>query len=168
MLIEAVNAPVTCRWADGELTLKPGEPTYLPDERGKKLLAKAGARVRQVQPTDWLTRWRELAQVTGGLLPDDPRVNPVLSVLADCDRAHRLGDLHGFQRAAARVHRLMQFAPGSTVCWDGTVNHRLTLLGPAPVEFVHFADGRLQVCVVWQGNWRLVSEAIVKEIRDPK
>jgi hypothetical protein len=117
---------------------------------------------------DWLTRWRELAQVTSGLEADDPRTTPVLATLAECQRAHEAGDMDAFTKAAARVRRLMQFAPGATIRWEGRVNHRRMVLGPAVIEYVHHADGKLYVFVVWKGIERWVSETIITKIEGPK
>lgn len=120
-----------------------------------------------LQMSDWLSRWRGLATATSGLLPDDPRVDPALRGLANCDRCYRDGDLDGFRKGAERVRWLMQFAPGATVRWKGSVDHRLCLLGPATVEHVHHDDGKLYVFVVWKDLGRWVSEAIITTIEEP-
>ena len=51
MLIEAVNRPILCRFPGGEFRLEPGKPIDVPDERAKRLLNKAGNKVRMVPPT---------------------------------------------------------------------------------------------------------------------
>lgn len=59
MLIEAVDHPILCRFPGGEIRLEPGKPIDVPDERAKRLLNKAGNKVRMVIPTiqhgDWVT-----------------------------------------------------------------------------------------------------------------
>jgi hypothetical protein len=50
MLIEAVAKPLTYRWPAGEVRLLPGQPINLPAERARKLLARAGSKVRVVTP----------------------------------------------------------------------------------------------------------------------
>lgn len=51
MIVEAIGESFTYRWPGGEVRLKPGEPVDLPDERAKRLLAKAPGRVRVVPPS---------------------------------------------------------------------------------------------------------------------
>lgn len=48
MRIEAVGKSFIYRWPDGEVHLQVGVPIDLPDERAKRLLSKAGNRVRLV------------------------------------------------------------------------------------------------------------------------
>ena len=61
MLIEAVEAPIRYKWPEGEILLVPGQPVNLPEERARKLLAKAGNKVRlvgdhllQIQVGQWV------------------------------------------------------------------------------------------------------------------
>jgi hypothetical protein len=119
------------------------------------------------QAADWLVRWRDLTQVRDGLLQDDPRANPVLSALSDCDRCYKAQDLDGFTKGAAGARRLMCFVPGATIRWQGIANQRFMILGPATVEYVHHDDGKLYVFVVWQGIERWVSETSIMQIERP-
>jgi hypothetical protein len=48
MLVEAVKDGFVYRWPGGEVRLEPGKPIELPDDRAKRLLAKAAGRVRVV------------------------------------------------------------------------------------------------------------------------
>jgi hypothetical protein len=48
--IECIGAPFTYRWPGGEVHLAPGKPIELPDARAKRLLAKAGDKVRAITP----------------------------------------------------------------------------------------------------------------------
>ena len=48
MLIEATGKPFTYRWPDGEVRLEFGRPVELPEDRARKLLAKAPSKVRVV------------------------------------------------------------------------------------------------------------------------
>ncbi len=50
MLIEATQRPLTVRFPDQEILLEPGKPVDLPMDRARRLLAKAGAKVRVVDP----------------------------------------------------------------------------------------------------------------------
>lgn len=132
-------------------------------------MVKAAGRVPEPGSHDWwIFRWRDLAKATDGLLPDDPRLNPVLDALAVCDRHYKEADIKSFTKGAERVRRLMLFTPGATVRWEGTLNHRRTTLGPAIVEHVHVDDGRLIVFVVWKGLPRWISECIITKIEGPK
>ena len=49
MIVEALE-PLTYRWPDGEVRLEPGKPVSIPDERARRLLAKAQGKVRPVEP----------------------------------------------------------------------------------------------------------------------
>lgn len=110
--------------------------------------------------------WRELAQMTSGLEAEDPRVTPVLSALAACEVCDKAGDRSGFEHAAERVKRLMQFVPGAHVQWRGSEGHRLKVLGPAPVEHVHCSEGQLWVWTAWKGQGRWVPEHIITAMED--
>jgi hypothetical protein len=113
----------------------------------------------------WTEQWRELAQVKDGLLPDDPRAAPVLSVLAECDGCYKAANLDGFMNASKRVLRLMQFIPEAQVWWEGEcMPHRLGSIGPAVVEQVICSDGRLWVWCTWDKTGRWVSESIITKI----
>jgi hypothetical protein len=52
---------------------------------------------------EWLSHWRELAQVTYGITGDDPRYEPVLRWLDVCDAAFVMGSWAAFQEAAEQV-----------------------------------------------------------------
>lgn len=72
---------------------------------------------------DWLAEWRELADKTAGLLPDDPRRGPVLDGLGRCDEAFLANDYHRFVIEKAAVLRSMSETAensGMRLC-DGTV-----------------------------------------------
>ncbi len=110
MLIEAVEEPVTYRWPSGEIRLEPGCPVYLPESRALRLLAKAQGRVRLAEPAnpEWLAEWRTLARITDGVTGDEPRFQPAMAALEQCDVAFLAGDWPAFQRAAAQVWRAVQ------------------------------------------------------------
>ena len=48
MLIEAVESPIRYQWPGGSIQLLPGKPVQVDEERGKKVLAKCGSKVRLV------------------------------------------------------------------------------------------------------------------------
>lgn len=117
----------------------------------------------------WVLEWNGLSKVTDGVLPDDPRVAPVLDALAVCDRLYQTADLDGFTKASQRVYWVMQFVPGARVWWEDEYrSHRLGVLGAATVEQVICSEGRLWVWVFWQGIGRWVSESIITKIEGPK
>ncbi len=111
MLIEAVEEPVTYRWPSGEIRLEPGCPVYLPESRALRLLAKAQGRVRLAEPVgpDWLAEWRTLARITNGIRADDPRFQPAMTALEQCDRAYLAGDWPAFQQAAQQVRQAVEW-----------------------------------------------------------
>lgn len=48
--------------------------------------------------TRWHSAYREIARITYGLMPDDPRLGKVLAAIDECDRAFFRGDWSGFQQ----------------------------------------------------------------------
>ena len=194
MWLKAINRPVRYRWPGGELLFRPGCAVPVPDDRGRKILAKCGDAVQPVQaleigkvvtirrmngkehlaiveeavdvqdrpgllsgiwywcsfdgqagwsheslvvnpaprcrhcdgvrfwwkktvvqcaacfpprPEEWCNAWRELASVTAGMLPEDPRVDPVLTALAECEAAFVQGSYPAFQQTVVKVKRIM-------------------------------------------------------------
>ena len=106
MKLEATGRAITYRWPGGEVRLERGKPVELPDERAKRLLAKAGQKVRIVashSSADWLTRWREVATITDGITKNDVRFNSVMLALDECDAAFVHGDWDAFEAAVAKV-----------------------------------------------------------------
>ncbi len=57
--------------------------------------------------TDWRTTWRELAALTYGITPEDPRLAGVMATLYQCDAAYRNGNGVAFRHAAEQVRRAM-------------------------------------------------------------
>ena len=49
------------------------------------------------QQLDWRSTWRDIAQLSSGLEPGDPRLHAVREAIADCERAYARGDLQSFQ-----------------------------------------------------------------------
>ncbi len=72
MIVEAVAESFTYRWPGGEIRLEPGKPIELPDERAKRLLAKAAGLVRvvppSIQPGDRITWTRGDGTTPSGLV----------------------------------------------------------------------------------------------------
>ena len=61
MMLEAVGNAFTYRWPGGEVHLTPGQAVVLPEDRARRLLAKAGGRVRRVElpvPVVGRIQWR--------------------------------------------------------------------------------------------------------------
>ncbi len=55
------------------------------------------------QQPDWRSAWRDIAQLSSGLEPGDPRLHPVREAIADCEAAYAMGDLPAFQHARTGV-----------------------------------------------------------------
>ena len=51
------------------------------------------------QQPDWRSTWRDIAQLSSGLEPGDPRLQPVREAIAGCEAAYAMGDLQSFQDA---------------------------------------------------------------------
>ena len=58
------------------------------------------------QKTDWLTAWRELAEITYGIEQHDSRFERVMRWLNVCDTAFHLDSWSTFQEAAEEVKRI--------------------------------------------------------------
>lgn len=56
---------------------------------------------------DWLGAWRDLAALTDGIARDDPRFQPVIKALDDCDAAFAVEDWNGFQQCAVKVRAIV-------------------------------------------------------------
>ena len=59
MLIEATK-PLLIRFATREIHLTPGTPVEIPTPQARRLLLKAGGKIREVS-REWNPTWRELA-----------------------------------------------------------------------------------------------------------
>ena len=108
-MIEALK-PLTVKLPARDLQLKPGRPVNLAEDQALKLLAKAQGKVRMVEPAnpDWLAEWRTLAYLTDGIRADDPRFQPVMATLKQCDIAFLANDWPAFQQVAAQVRLAVQ------------------------------------------------------------
>lgn len=106
MWIEATT-PVTVKFPTGDIRLTPGVPVEIPTAQAQRLLVKAEGKVREAK-RDWLASWRELAQATHGIMPDDYRFIPVLAGLTQCDHAFIADDWPAFKRAAVEVMQIVE------------------------------------------------------------
>jgi hypothetical protein len=63
-----------------------------------------------IPPTcpEWRALWREVAELSVGLTPEDPRYAPFVDEVNGCDEAFRHGDYAGFQRGVIRARRVWQ------------------------------------------------------------
>ncbi len=104
MLIVALK-PIRLRLDDGDQLLTPGQQVDLPDHQARLVLARAAGKVRLVEPDkpDWLAEWRTLAWITDGMRADDPRFQPVMAALQQCDTAFLANDGARFQLAVEQV-----------------------------------------------------------------
>lgn len=101
MLIESVT-PLRVKLPTGDIRLTPGVPVEIPTAQARRLILKAQGKVREAK-RDWSPSWQELAALTFGLTPDDPRLPVVMVALNACDDAYLSGDWTAFRLAAARV-----------------------------------------------------------------
>ena len=112
MLVEALMKPlrVTLPQDGGDVLLHPGTPVDLPPHVAWKLLRQAKGRVRLTvsHTADWLTLWRFVAEVSNGLVPDDPRLRLVLAAIQGCDAAFTQGNRAAFLRAVEEVVMAME------------------------------------------------------------
>ena len=105
MLIEATT-PLTVRSPTGDIRLTPGVPVDMPTAQARQLLLKAHGRVRE-STRNWSLTWHELAALTFGLTPDDPRLPIVMAALNQCDEAYLNGHGVAFCHAAEQVRHAM-------------------------------------------------------------
>jgi len=112
MIIEATEKAVTYRFPGGEILIEQNRPVEVEYQRALKVLEKAKAKVRVVRLShaDWLTAWRDLADVTSGIEPDDHRLPPIMTLLDQCDECYLAGNWIGFRDAASKVHKVVQGA----------------------------------------------------------
>ena len=107
MIIRAL-APLTITSKKrGSRDLIPGETIELPDSVARQLLEKAKGKVRMVNP-DWLTAWRYLAAATHGLEESDPRFQPIITLLEQCDEAFLCNNWVAFQELSRKVHQILR------------------------------------------------------------
>ncbi len=57
---------------------------------------------------NWLSAWRELANLTLGITGDDPRFKPIMALLEQCDTAYLANDWPAFQQASEHVKVLVE------------------------------------------------------------
>jgi len=67
--------------------MEKGDTLELPDDIARRLLKDAKGSVRVV-PNRWQWAWREVALLSDGLLPDDPRLPKVQEVIELLDLAY--------------------------------------------------------------------------------
>ena len=107
ILIEAVQ-PVRFRYEGRDVVLRRGERVSLPVLTAQRLLSRAKAKVRTVGHANWLSWWRVVAEVSNGLMPDDPRLAAVLPVIEGLDRAFAADDFPSFERGMAELREAMK------------------------------------------------------------
>lgn len=109
MILEVLE-PLTVQ-RDGKLiTLNPGDRLDWPEVQAEKLLTRAPEKVRLITG-DWLAAWHNLAQATNNIERKDPRFQPVLDALEECDQAFDKGDWIQFREAAMAVHLIVKEGP---------------------------------------------------------
>ena len=113
---------------------------------------------------DWLMLWQRVAQLSGGISSQDPRRDPMLNALAECEAAYRAKDEALFATATDRVTSVACYVPGATVYWTDQRNRPC---GPAPISDVILSDGRLWVWLEWDRAGRWLNETLITRI-EPK
>ncbi len=89
---------------DGQGSCAPEMATDVPDEPPA---APAPLGTVLGAAMDWRATWRELAALTYGITPEDPRLAGVMAALHQCDAAYRNGNGAAFRQAAEQVRRAM-------------------------------------------------------------
>ncbi len=105
--IEAVQ-PVRFHYEGREVVLRRGERVSLPVLTARRLLSRAKEKVRPVDHATWLSLWRVVAEVSNGLMPDDPRLAPVLRVIEGLDRAFAADDFSAFEQGMTDLREAMK------------------------------------------------------------
>jgi hypothetical protein len=59
----------------------------------------------------WHAAYREIARITYGLLPDDPRLKTVLAAIDQCDKDFMRGDWPTFQKSLVVVRVAVGIVP---------------------------------------------------------
>ena len=84
------------------IVLRPGEPVEVSPELGRRVLRQYAPKVRLAR-SQWITAWRELADLTSGIEQSEPRFKPLINVLEQADRVFERDNWEEFQKAASRV-----------------------------------------------------------------
>ena len=56
----------------------------------------------------WYLHWKDIADMTMGILPHEPRVPMITSMLTRCEAAYRKGDETGFMKLKDQLRNLIQ------------------------------------------------------------
>lgn len=110
MQLEAIGKPIKFRLITGEeITLMPGAPIDLPEDRARKLLAKAPGKVRvRATHEEWLAAWRAVEVITRAITSrDDPWFPFVMAAIEFCDEFFLADDWAGFQRAITELRNVI-------------------------------------------------------------
>lgn len=114
MLIESTKRTIRFRMRSGEeVKLNPGVPIELPDSAAQHLIRQAKGLVRKVVnlESDWLTLWRQVAEISSGLEPTDPRLPNVMQAINICDAAFIAGSKPSFLVGVDAVAQAMNGGP---------------------------------------------------------
>jgi len=112
LLIEPIgHKPVRLvgKGLNAAIVLKPGEPQEIDAALGAKLLKQCPKNIR-VSRLQWMTSWRELADLTTGIEQSDPRFKPLNNLLEQADRAFERDNWAAFQIAEARLKDMIKGA----------------------------------------------------------
>ncbi len=105
--VEAVK-PVRFKYEGRVVCLRPGERVTLPLEKARELLWLGKGMVRSADRADWLELWQEVAAVSSGLEPDDPRLHRVLDVIHHLDACFVKGDFEAFEQGMVQLRQAMR------------------------------------------------------------
>ena len=117
--VPAIDATGRCAGAwtvrehgyDGQGARAPGLATDVPDAPPAAPAPQRVVMTLGTVPdtaTNWLTAWRELAALTDGITPEDPRFAGVMAALHQCDAAYRDGNGAAFRQAATRARSVVE------------------------------------------------------------
>ena len=102
-LIEAV-APVRFTYRGESILLEPGQRIQLPDRPAQQLLSRAGDCVHTVE---WLTLWRDVAELSAGLETGDPHLAQVMRIIEHLDNFFEQDNLAGFCEGIDELRKAM-------------------------------------------------------------
>ena len=100
--------PIMFTFRGEQIRLRTGDSYTLPAKAARQLLSRLKGKVQSAGQPDWLVLWWEVAEVSDGLAPDDPRLPVVLDLIErELDPAFAQDDRHAFCQGVARLREVM-------------------------------------------------------------
>ncbi len=101
-------APIMFTFRGEEIRLRAGDCYTLPVKAARQLLYRLKGKVQSAGQPDWLELWREVAEVSDALAPDDPRLPVVLDLIErELDPAFAQDDRYAFCQGVVRLREVM-------------------------------------------------------------